>query len=201
MADVSTFDLDNDFTVGIYDPLEDVKKEILVPKQLYPAHITEVIRKEVRVKHQYKALVYNCKVEIATECSDETYTAKDGRIINGSNYVGRVVKMKGIFMFLTPKDGDDFKANSGANKEYLEFCNAIGHEPEKVQIDVNGEKREVSQFPVLSEDDIKGRPIMAYIDDYKWKNRDGEWVTTSNVKGWQSWSEGGLKVDDSDIPF
>ena len=67
MADVSTFDLDNDFTVGIYDPLEDVKKEILVPKQLYPAHITEVIRKEVRVKHQYKALVYNCKVEIATE--------------------------------------------------------------------------------------------------------------------------------------
>ena len=200
MADVGTFELD-EITVGIYDPLEDVKKEVLVARQLYPSHITEVIRKEVRVKNQYKALVYNCKVEIANECADMTYTAKDGRTINGSNYVGRYVKMKGIFMFLTPQNGDDFKANTGANKEYLDFCNAIGHKPEKVKIDVNGKKREVVQFPVLSVDDIKGKPIMAFIDDYKWKNRDGDWVTTSNVKGWQSWSEGGLKVDEDEIPF
>ena len=200
MADVGTFELD-EITVGIYDPLEDVKKEVLVARQLYPSHITEVIRKEVRVKNQYKALVYNCKVEIANECADMTYTAKDGRTINGSSYVGRYVKMKGIFMFLTPQNGDDFKANTGANKEYLDFCNAIGHKPEKVKIDVNGKKREVVQFPVLSVDDIKGKPIMAFIDDYKWKNRDGDWVTTSNVKGWQSWSEGGLKVDEDEIPF
>ncbi|MAH47147.1 hypothetical protein CMI37_15070 [Candidatus Pacearchaeota archaeon] len=203
MADLSTFDLDDNIVVGIYDPLEDVKKEVLVPKQLYPAHIVEVNRREVMVKNKYKALVYNCRVEVASECADKTYTAKDGRIINGENYVGRLVKMKGIFMFLSPQNGDSFKANTGANKEYLDFCNAIGHEPEKISVDVNGEKREVIQFPVLSDDDIKGKPLMAFVDDYKWKNRDGEWVTTSNVKGWQSWKDGGLKIDDNndDIPF
>ena len=202
MADVSSFDLTNDIVVGIYDPLEDVKKEFLVAKQLYPAHIIEVIHREVMVKKKYKALVYNCRVEIATECADNTYTTKDGRTINGSNYVGREVKMKGIFMFMTPQNGDSFQANTGANKEYLDFCSAIGHEPQKVEIEVNGEKREVTQFPVLTKDDVMGRPLMAYVDDYKWKNRDGERVTTSNVKGWQSWKDGGLKIDDnSDIPF
>lgn len=201
MADISTFDIDDSIAVGIYDPLEDVKKEILVPKQLYPSHIVDVIRKEVRVKNQYKALVYNCKVEIASECADTNYTAKDGRVINGSNYVGRLVKMKGIFMFLTPSNGDDFKANTGANKEYLDFCNAIGHIPEKITIKVGKENREVSQFPVLSEQDIKGRPIMSFIDDYRWKNRDGEWVTTSNVRGWNAWKDGGLKIDEDEIPF
>ena len=202
MADVSSFDLTNDIVVGIYDPLEDVKKEFLVAKQLYPANIVEVIQREVMVKKKYKALVYNCRVEIATECADNTYTTKDGRTINGSNYVGREVKMKGIFMFMTPQNGDSFQANTGANKEYLDFCSAIGHEPQKVEIEVNGEKREVTQFPVLTKDDVMGRALMAFVDDYKWKNKDGEWVTTSNVKGWQSWKDGGLKVDEtSDIPF
>jgi len=203
MADVSTFDLTDDIVVGIYDPLEDVKKEVLVAKQNYPAHITEVIEREVRVKNKYKAIVYNCRVEIAPECADKTFKTLDGRVIKGDNYVGRSVKVKGIFMFLTPKSGDDFKANAGANKEYLDFCSAIGYELKDVEIEVGGAKRTVKQFPVLSKDDIIGKPMMAFIDDYKWKNREGNWVTTSNVKGWNSWAEGGIKATEYDdgIPF
>lgn len=203
MADISTFDLTDDIVVGIYDPLEDVKKEVLVAKQQYPAHITEVIQREVMVKKKYKALVYNCKVEIAPECADKTYKTADGRAINGSNYVGREVKVKGIFMFLTPKAGDNFSANAGANKEYLDFCTAIGHELKDVEIEVNGAKRMVKQFPVLSKQDILGKPLMAFVDDYKWKNREGAWITTSNVKGWNSWVEGGVKASEYDdgIPF
>jgi hypothetical protein len=196
----------DDFTndVGYYDPAD--SPEPFVAKMLYPAHIKDVTSREVAVKGKYKARVFDFICEVASECANNEYIREDSdgskETISGSKYVGKEFRSKGIFMFLTPKDGDNFQSNNGANENYLAFCESIGVEMKDVEIEINGEKRTVKQFPVLEKENLLGKPVMAYIDIETWKSRDGEERFSYKAKWFNKWEEGQEKDYISDeIPF
>ena len=125
MASVNEVNLGDSNAMNYYDPKEDSPRVSLIPKQLYPMHITGVDIREVNVKGKYKAKVYNLFGTIAKECAKFNYDSPTGQI-NGSTFVGRELRFNGIFMFLNPSPGDDFEANNGANEKYLRFCENVG---------------------------------------------------------------------------
>ena len=193
--------------VGYYDPSQSTKPVSFVTKQLYPMHIKDVSIKEVGVKGKYKAKVYNFTCEVASECSNNTYETMDVKTkepitIPGSSYVGKEIKSKGFFMFLNPKPGDDFQANNGANESYLSLCESLGIEMNDVEIEVDGEKRVVKEFPVLSKDNLVGKPALGYVDKESWTDMDGNKRVSYKVKGFNLWYEGVMKdYYSDDVPF
>ena len=71
----------------------------------------------------------------------------------------------------------------------------------EVEVEIDGEKRMVKQFPELTDSDLSGKPIMGFIDIEEYV-KDGETRTSYKVKDFTSWSDGKVKdfaVDD--LPF
>ena len=198
MASVTeTINIGETTNMHYYDP-KDNEYVSLIPKQLYPMHCKKVDIREVNVKGKYKAKVYNIVYEIAEECAKKTFLADQGEA-NGSPFVGKQVYGTGIFMFLNPKAGDTFEANNGANERYLRFCETIKIDCPEIEVDVDGEKRMVKQFPELIESDIIGKPIQGFIDTQEYV-KDGETKTSYKVKDFSVWAEGKVKNLD-DLPF
>ena len=165
---------------------------------MHPKKVTII---EVRVKNKYKAKVYNIIFELAEECSDHTYNTDKGEI-NGSPFVGKEIRGSGVFMFLNPQPGDDFESNNGANEKYLRFCELLKIDCPEIEVDYNGEKRMVKQFPELKEDDIIGKPVMGYIDTEEYINKDGENRTAYKVKDFNPWTNGKFKdYELNALPF
>ena len=161
-------------------------------------HGKKVDIREVNVKGKYKAKVYNIVYEIAEECAKMTFLADQGEA-NGSPFVGKQVYGTGIFMFLNPQAGDTFEANNGANERYLRFCETIKVDCPEVEVDVDGEKRMVKQFPELKESEVEGSPIMGYVDIQEYV-QDGKTKISYKVKDFSEWVEG-KKKDLADLPF
>ena len=104
-------------------------------------------------------------------------------------------------MFLTPKPGDDFEANNGANERYLRFCETIWVNCPEVEVDVDGEKRMVKQFPELTDSEFIGKPILGFIDTEEYVI-DGETRTSYKVKDFTDWKDGKVKdFELADLPF
>ena len=162
MASVNEINIGDKTQMHYYDPKENTRVS-LIPKQLYPMHIKKVTIREVSVKGKYRAKVYNMIYQIAEECAKERYNTENGEI-SGSAFVGKELYSTGVFMFLNPKPGDDFEANNGANERYLHFCETIKAECPEIEVDIDGEKRMVKQFPELTESEIKGRPVLGFVD-------------------------------------
>ncbi len=198
----SLVDISLNGEAGYYDPKEDIKPENFVLKSLYPSHIVEVESRDVDVKQgKHKGTVYNITVEIAKECSEKTYNNGE-KDINGSSYVGRKVKSRGIWRFHQPGDNDSFEANNGGNEGYLLFCEAIGYKTEQTEIVVNDEPRVVNKFPLLNKEDMIGKAVLVYIDSYKWKNRDGEYITSIQAKEFSKWSDAKNRdIELEELPF
>tara|TARA_B100000700_G_scaffold289625_1_gene347092 strand:+ start:72 stop:671 length:600 start_codon:yes stop_codon:yes gene_type:complete len=199
MTSVNEINIGDKTNMHYYDPKENTNVS-LIPKQLYPMHCKKVTTREVDVKGKHKAIVYNIIYEIAEECSQKKYPTENGEI-SGSAFVGKEIWANGIFMFLNPKPGDSFEANNGANERYLNFCETIRVECPDIEVDVDGEKRMVKQFPKLEESDIIGKPVMGFIDIQKYV-KDGETRTSYKVKDFMAWTDG--KVKDfavADLPF
>ena len=187
---------------GYYDPKEDIKPENFVLKQLYPGHIIEVESRDIDVKQgKHRGTVYNMTIEIAKECAEQTYNNGE-KDISGNSYVGRKVKGRGVWRFHQPGEHDNFEANNGGNEGYLLFCEAIGFETEQTEIIVNDEPRVVNKFPILNKDDIIGKAVLAYIDSYRWKNRDGESITSIQVKEFSRWAKSKNRdIALEEVPF
>ena len=199
MSSVSEINIGDKSHMNYYDPKENARVS-LIPKQLYPMHVKKVTTREVRVKGKYKAKVYNIIYQIAEECSKHKYDTESGEI-NGSAFVGKEIYSAGIFMFLNPKPGDDFEANNGANERYLRFCETIKADCPEVEVEIDGEKRMVKQFPDLKESEIVGKAILGFIDIEEYI-KDGETRKSFKVKDFTAWADG--KVKDfavADLPF
>ena len=197
MASVNEINIGDKTHMHYYDPKENTRVS-LIPKQLYPMHAKTVQTREVPVKDKYKAKVYNIIYEIAEECSKHKYNTENGEI-NGSVFIGKEIYATGIFMFLNPKPGDTFEANNGANERYLRFCETIKVNCPEIEVDIGGEKRMVKQFPELTEGEIKGKPILGFIDTVEYV-KDGETRISFKVKDFTSWTDGTVKGFD-DLPF
>ena len=104
-------------------------------------------------------------------------------------------------MFLNPKAGDTFEANNGANERYLRFCETIRVECPETEVDIDGEKRMVKQFPELTERDIIGKPLLGFIDIQEYV-KDGETKISYKVKDFSVWADGKTKdFELADLPF
>ena len=71
----------------------------------------------------------------------------------------------------------------------------------EVEVDVDGEKRMVKQFPELRARDIIGKPLMGFIDIQEYV-KDGETKTSFKVKDFSEWTDGKVKdFELADLPF
>ena len=197
MTSINEINIGDKNNMHYYDPKENDRVS-LIPKQLYPMHVKDVTTRVVDVKGKYKAKVYNIIYEIAKECSQRTFMSETGEV-KGSSFVGKTIYGAGIFMFLNPQAGDTFEANNGANERYLRFCETIKVDCPEVEVDVDGEKRMVKQFPELKESEVEGSPIMGYVDIQEYV-QDGKTKISYKVKDFSEWVEG-KKKDLADLPF
>ena len=191
---------------NFYDPEKNVGNIKPEPKQFYRGHICDVKVAEVNVRKKYKAKVYNFYVELA-ENKDRTYNADDPdtatkKQVDGSAFKGKKFKAQGVFQFLVPQSGDTFEENSGGNDKYLHLCESINAANEKITVNIDGEDREVIKFPDLDASDLAGKPIDALLDVVKWKNKEGNMITSLNVKSFKSWDDGVQRdLEVEDLPF
>ena len=199
MASVTDINIGDTTHMHYYDPKENTRVS-LIPKQLYPMHIKKVDTREVDVKGKYKAKVYNIIYEIAEECSKHKYNTESGEI-NGSSFVGKEIYATGVFMFLNPSPEDTFEANNGANERYLRFCETIDVACSEIEVEIDGEKRMVKQFPELQESEIIGKPILGFIDIVEYV-KDGETRIAHKVMDFAAWTDGKVKdFELADLPF
>ena len=199
MTSVNEINIGEKSNMHYYDPKENSRVS-LIPKQLYPMHARELTTRVVDVKSKYKAKVYNIIYEVAEECAKMTFLADQGEA-NGSPFVGKQVYGIGIFMFLNPQEGDTFEANNGANERYLRFCETIKVECPEIEVDIDGEKRMVKQFPELTDSDIIGAPIMGFVDIQEYI-KEGKTKQSFKVKDFSEWTEGKKKdIALADLPF
>ena len=47
-----------------------------------------------------------------------------------------------------------------------------------------------------------GKAVLVYIDSYKWKNRDGEYITSIQAKEFSKWSDAKNRdIELEELPF
>lgn len=202
MANVNEINIGDPSNMNYYDPKEGEKNKFvsLVPKQLYPCHAIAMTSREVTVRNKYKARVYNIQYEIAEECANLTFDSNQGQV-SGESFVGKKLYANGIFLFLNPGVGDNFEANNGGNETYQKFLEAIKVSCPEKEIEIEGEKRMVKMMPDITEADVIGSPIMAYVDKEEYV-KDGETKTAFKVKFVSEWSEGKKRdFADESLPF
>ena len=199
MATINDLGLDSVTKNSYYDPSQnrDVR---LISDMTYPCHIKSVKSNEVSVKGKYRAKVFNPTLEIDKECSNMSFQDDNGNEVSGSSFVGRTLYGKGIFLFLEPEAGDKFESNPGGNAGYFAFCESIGIECPTIEIDVDGEKKEVKQLPTLSDNDLIGKPLLGTVFTTTYKDKDGNQKSSLKVMKFQKWEDGSAK-DFDDIPF
>ena len=209
MANIDAVFNDDDFFTEIDKPKKDTSKPKWIPfaDGEYYGHIVDITSREVNT-HQgkHKALVFNYSLEVAEENANKRYFYNWGKMkieAKGTEYVGKKIKACGVFRYLVPKDGDDFKANPDGNKSYGYFCEALGIELPTIEKEIGGEKVKVKSLPTISEEDILGMPIIGVVGKGKpYTNHNGKEVTPSEVKFVKTWSGGVRKeVGDAEIPF
>ena len=177
----------------------------------YVGHISNV-RSIVRpVLGKYKARIYNYDIIVSDENKSMKYAYEDisGDTINitGEQFVGKKLIAKGIFKFLDPLEGDDFEGNSSENLKYMRFCETLGLSPKEETRTVDGKETMVKLLPVLTEDDMVGKPVTAILRKFKdsWTNKQGQKRHYSwRVAYVTPWKEGAVKkmeVDVDDLPF
>ncbi len=177
----------------------------------YLGHISNV-RSVVRpVLKKYKARIYNYDVIVSDENKKMNYSyediAGDSVNITGEQFANRKLIAKGIFKFLDPVEGDDFEGNSSENLKYMRFCETLGLAPTEETRTVDGKETKVKLLPVLTEDDMVGKPVTAVLRRYKdsWVNNKGQKMNyswrVSYVKPWESGAVKKMTVDPEDLPF
>jgi hypothetical protein len=177
----------------------------------YLGHITNA-RSIVRpVLGKFKARIYNFDIIVADENTNLKYQHEDinGKHIEitGEQFVGKKLIAKGVFKFLDPQEGDDFEGNSAENQKYFRFCETLGVTPNDTTQMIDGKETTVKMLPVLTEDDMVGRPVTAVLRKVKdeWTNNKGEKMhyswRVSYVKSWTEGKKREMKVNEDDLPF
>ena len=171
-------------------------------------HLQNATMKEVSWKRdgkEFKAVVYNYEfvVHKANEKQEYNYAhweTGDPLKASGKDYVGRSYRNNGIFRFLEPEKDDTFVSNSEGNSSYFRFCETLGVNIDKKVVEVDGQEVEVQVLPMLTSDDINGKPAIGVVDKGKpYTNKDGNKRTPYLVKFIKTWEDG--EAQDADIPF
>ena len=178
----------------------------------YLGHLANV-RSIVRpVRKKYQARIYNFDVIVADENRNSSYQYEDitGKhlTITGEQFVGKKLIAKGIFKFLDPQKGDTFAANPSSNKTYSIFCDTLGIPSTRETRTIDGKETTVKLLPVLTNEDLLGKPVTATLKKVKdsWTNKetgqqmDWSWRVTY-VNPWKDGKVKSMTVDKDDLPF
>ncbi len=177
----------------------------------YLGHISNA-RSIVRpVLKRFQARIYNFDVIVADENTSLRYQHEDidGKHIEitGEQFVGKKLIAKGVFKFLDPQEGDDFEGNSSENHKYFRLCETLGVIPADTTQTIDGKETTVKMLPVLTVDDMVGKPVTAVLRKVKdeWTNNKGEKMHYSwrvaYVKAWTEGKKREMKVNEDDLPF
>ena len=177
----------------------------------YLCHIANA-RSIVRpVRPHFKARIYNFDVIVAPENSSLKYQYEDidgtNMEITGEQFVGKKLIARGVFKFLDPQEGDEFKGNSSENHKYFRFCETLGVTPTDHTQTIDGKETTVKILPVLTETDMVGKPVTAVLKKVKdeWTNNKGEKMHYSwrviYVKPWEGGKARDMAVNPDDLPF
>ena len=177
----------------------------------YLGHITAartLTREFSKDGRHFKARIFNFKVHVAQENSNNTYTltSTDGstREINGEHYVDWTVVADGVFRFLEPTDVDKFESNAEGNKRYMMFCQSLGMEIRTEERTVNGNTVKVQILPDIKETDLNGTPVVAVVGRGKdWVTDEGETRPSWRCKFTKIWKSGKrlATTTTDDLPF
>ena len=201
--EVSTF-------IGDTDTTHTTTRKGLVEGE-YLGHIANT-RSIVRpVRPHFQARIYNFDVIVAPENKGLTYQHEDidGSHIEltGEQFIGKKLIARGVFKFLDPQEGDNFKGNSAENHKYFRFCETLGVHPTDRTETIDGKETTVKVLPVLTEADMLGKPVTAVLRKVKdeWINNKGEKMhyswRVSYVKEWTGGTLRDMKVNPEDLPF
>tara|TARA_Y100000310_G_scaffold259530_1_gene268231 strand:- start:278 stop:922 length:645 start_codon:yes stop_codon:yes gene_type:complete len=177
----------------------------------YLGHITNA-RSIVRpVKGRWQARIHNFDVIVADENRGMSYQYEDitGKHveIRGEQFVDRKLMAKGVFQFLDPQEGDDFEGNPADNERYMRFCETLGLKLKEVTHTVDGKETTLKHLPNVTEEDMLGKPVTAYLKKYKdeWTNKQGEKMHYSwriaFVKPWENGKVKTMTVNEEDLPL
>ena len=200
---------------ALFIPSEDGSEErdeyIPMVEGEYLGHITEtrsLTREFVKEDRPMKARIFNFKVTVAHENSNNKYTLhrKDRapREITGEHYVGKTIVADGVFRFLEPVEGDKFVSNAEGNKRYLMFCQSLGLEIPTEERTINGNTVKVQLLPNVKEDDLEGTPVIAVVGrGQDWTDDTGNTRPSWRVKFTKQWKDGKrlAKTTTNDLPF
>ena len=189
-----------------FDPSQEQSTTKLT-QGVYPAHVIKCESVVRPVKGKYKARIFNYHVKVHESVTKRHYQVEniEGAMkdVDASGYIGREIRSAGVFFFLTPDAGDDFQANTGGNRKFMETVEALGVECPEIEIEVDGEKRTVKTLPDLHESAFLGVPVLANVGLGKpWKGTDGVERQSFEVKSIDTWEEGTkIDVDTEELPF
>ena len=200
---------------ALFIPSEDGSEErdeyIPMVEGEYLGHITEtrsLTREFVKEDRPMKARIFNFKVTVAHENSNNKYTLhrKDRapREITGEHYVDKTIVADGVFRFLEPVEGDKFVSNAEGNKRYLMFCQSLGLEIPTEERTINGNTVKVQLLPDVKEDDLEGTPVIAVVGrGQDWTDDTGHTRPSWRVKFTKQWKDGKrlAKTTTNDLPF
>ena len=160
----------------------------------YLGHIVDASTRVVEWQ-DYKARVYNFKVKVH----------QDTDLVLKSGYAGREIKSIGVFRYLEPSKGDSFVSHPSGNRNYLNFCEALGVECPTEKRKIDGKEVEVKALPSLNVSDISGRPVKAVVKQGKsFKAKDGKTRFYMDVKWVMKWEDGKIietNEGSNEIPF
>ena len=166
---------------------------------------------ETKEEGKYQARIYNFDVIVADENRGMTYQYEDitGKHIeiSGEQFVDKKLMAKGVFKFLDPQTGDTFVGNPTENHKYSLFCETLGVHPKEETRTIDGKETTVKLLPLLTEEQMLGRPVTAILRKVKdkWVNNKGETMhyswRVSYVKPWTEGSVKTMEVNKDDLPF
>jgi hypothetical protein len=166
---------------------------------------------ETKEEGKYQARIYNFDVIVADENRGMTYQYEDitGKHIeiSGEQFVDKKLMAKGVFKFLDPQEGDTFVGNPTENHKYSLFCETLGVHPKEETRTIDGKETTVKLLPLLTEEQMLGRPVTAILKKVKdkWVNNKGETMhyswRVSYVKPWTQGSVKTMEVNKDDLPF
>ena len=197
---------------ALFIPSEDTERDEYIPKVAgdYHGHITDartLVREFKKDGRVLKARIFNFKVHVAPENTQNTYTIHtDGntRTVTGEHYVDWDVVADGVFRFLEPTGDDKHESNAEGNKRYMRFCQSLGLEIPTEDRTINGSTVKVQLLPEIKETDLNGTPVIAVVGrGQDWVNDTGETRPSWRVKFTKLWAEGKrlAATTTNDLPF
>ena len=197
---------------ALFIPSEGTERDEYIPKVAgdYHGHITDartLVREFKKDGRTLKARIFNFKVHVAPENSQNTYTIhRDGntRTVTGEHFVDWTVVADGVFRFLEPTGDDKHESNAEGNKRYMRFCQSLGLEIPTEDRTINGSTVKVQLLPEIKETDLNGTPVIAVVGrGQDWVNDTGETRPSWRVKFTKRWESGKrlATTTTNDLPF